>query len=502
MPHGHSHGGVACDGNHGKTEKGGRRGGRGKSKNNGRNTGSGKKSKGRNKKNVARKIKKKRGKHVLPCCACKDRGLPRHCCCHELCCGWNGCGPRHNIAHLPLMECLDKKKYRPGQRRRHSRCFYCYRNLGNWLTLLFTLIGLGGAIVALALYLAPCTPNITFNVRTVNRTIANSSVVKQVNYKYDGANVVLMMDYSGSITGEWQDEVKAAEAVINIFKQEMNANSPFRAAALKWSSDVNYLTTDSNVDAVLTADIDIIDRALAYAKTPGSPQPSGGTNFFPAFGQFYIEIKERSTGAVDVDPNNVHHNFAIFITDGDASDYDISDKPFSSDQGSQGTGGETKDKMCVPLGWPDKDCTAANVIRTIKDMPNTRVLGIFVGDSDDGSAAVHSVSSCDSYTYDYTTKTSPCPYFTSASDFAQLNTALASLMAGLAAEVSVTSSVVTEERQVQEEVTDEIREEVITCEKNTDTFWSILIKSTTFLPRQLPLTLQSPGSSNASDYLI
>ena len=280
-----------------------------------------------------KKKKKKKGKALAPMCDCKKRGLPRHCCCHELCFGWNGCGPRHNIKHLPMFECTDKKKYRPGQRRRHSRCFYCYRNLGNWLTAFFILIGLGGAIAALVLYLAPCSPNITYNTYLQNRTLTNSSVVKQTNYNYDGANVVLMLDFSGSIGNEWVSEVESAEQVLSYFKNNLDAQAPFRAASIIWGGDPAFMETSGSASnwkaggvdgsgtgeqAKLTDDIDLIDRALVYAKTYGT---SGGTNFKAPFFWFQREIKERGTGAVDIDPSNTHHNFAVFITDGEASDY-------------------------------------------------------------------------------------------------------------------------------------------------------------------------------------
>ena len=107
MAHGHSHGGVACDGSHTRmnddpVKK------RRKAK--------------KNRKNKDRSTSNRKGKKnknsAIPCCS-KERGIPRHCCCHELCCGWNGCGKRHNIKHLPLFQCMDPKKYRPGQRRRH-----------------------------------------------------------------------------------------------------------------------------------------------------------------------------------------------------------------------------------------------------------------------------------------------------------------------------------------------------------------------------------------------
>ena len=324
MAHGHSHGGVACDGNHDKAKKKKKK----KKKKGGRsNNGS------RGATSKSKKKKKKKGKALAPMCDCKKRGLPRHCCCHELCFGWNGCGPRHNIKHLPMFECTDKKKYRPGQRRRHSRCFYCYRNLGNWLTAFFILIGLGGAIAALVLYLAPCSPNITYNTYLQNRTLTNSSVVKQTNYNYDGANVVLMLDFSGSIGNEWVSEVESAEQVLSYFKNNLDAQAPFRAASIIWGGDPAFMETSGSASnwkaggvdgsgtgeqAKLTDDIDLIDRALVYAKTYDT---SGGTYFKAPFFWFQREIKERGTGAVDIDPSNTHHNFAVFITDGEASDY-------------------------------------------------------------------------------------------------------------------------------------------------------------------------------------
>ena len=56
----------------------------------------------------------------------------------------------------------------------------------------------------------------------------------KTNYKYDGANVVIMLDFSGSISGEWVEEVESAEMVIDFFKKNMSAQSPFRAAAIRW----------------------------------------------------------------------------------------------------------------------------------------------------------------------------------------------------------------------------------------------------------------------------
>ena len=196
------------------------------------------------------------------------------------------------------------------------------------------------------------------------------------------------------------------------------------------------------------------------------------------------EFQERSTGAVDIDPANTHHNFAIFVTDGEPQDYMSSgslkypyngetlDRPFAPGGSYSGSlDSATSQGICDPKGWTDAECKTANVIRTVKDLPNTKVMGIFVGDKDVGQNGVpvlHNASSCDEYTFDQNTWTSPCPFFTSADNFNELKLALDDLMSKLAAEVSVSSKVVTEERVVEELVTDEIVEEVYTCEKNTD----------------------------------
>ena len=108
-------------------------------------------------------------------------------------------------------------------------------------------------------------------------------------------------------------------------------------------------------------------------------------------------------------------------------------------------------------------------------------MGIFVGDKgvgENGVPILHNVSSCDNYVFDQTIWSSKCPFFTAADDFTALNLALDGLMAKLAAEVSVSSKVVTEEREVEELVTVTNTEPVYTCEKNTD----ILLLALLLLP--------------------
>jgi hypothetical protein len=108
-------------------------------------------------------------------------------------------------------------------------------------------------------------------------------------------------------------------------------------------------------------------------------------------------------------------------------------------------------------------------------------MGIFVGDKSVGQNGVpilHNVSSCDDYTFNQATWSSKCPFFTAADDFTALNLALDGLMSKLAAEVSVSSEVITEEREVEELVTITNSEPVYTCEKNTD----ILLLALLLLP--------------------
>ena len=517
--HGHSHGGVPCDGNHDHShgrrsgdaveyDAKGRRKKRKKKKKSSsdrdrggsssrehdrrsnrrhRDEKKGRSGDGRGReKRSSRENKRRKGKkkHVLPMFD-RRRGLPRHCMCLEMCYGWNGHGPRHNIQHLPHFQFMDKKKYRPGQRRRHSRFFYCYRNVGNWITALFIIIGLTSGILALWLYLQPCTPIVDRYDVVENLTLYNAEEVTHVNYKYDAANVLIMLDYSGSISGMWEDEVTAAESVIDIFQKNLSASAPFRAGAIRWGSTPAYLDAPagppgSGLRAHTTAldqDIGGLKRALAKAK---SLNPSESTAFLEPFAWYEREMDRRSTRAI-MGPNSgiVHHEFAVFITDGEASDYKPygspagRDTPFSGTYAKSGSSDDAVRMFCNKRGWCDgggggntcsdgiaidpatgkikkwpcpcasgqpaptgsKECSAANVIRRVKDRPNTKVLGIFVGDADsDGATALHTLSSCDSYGPD----PQKCPYFTSVEDFAVLQVssivlALLQLRAGCAA---------------------------------------------------------------------
>ncbi len=359
---------------------------------------------------------------------------------------------------------MDKKTYRPGQRRRHSRFFYCYRNVGNWITALFILIGLTSAVLALWLYFRPCTPIIDRYQVLENLTEYSDEKVTHVNYKYDAANVLIMLDFSGSISGLWTQELQAAESVIDIFQGNLSASAPFRAGAIRWGTSPAYLTARAGppgsglgeYTAALGQDIGGLKRALDESK---SKSPNQATEFLQPFGWYEREMDLRSTRAI-MGPNSgiVHHEFAVFITDGEASDYkpdssvlprEGKDVPFKDDYTSASPGGDEAVNMfcnkrgwcsgsggtcsdgyatdpltnrikewpcpCTPNGKGSSYCNVANVVATIKNRPNTKVLGIFVGENARGSIALHSLASCDGY--DLTDSTRKCPYYASVKDF-------------------------------------------------------------------------------------
>ena len=430
---------------------------------------------------TGRKKGKRKIKNLLPMFD-RRRGMPRHCMCFELCLGWNGHGPRHNIQHLPLFQYMDKKQYRPGQRRRNSRFRYCYRNVGNWITGFFSFVGLVSAILALWLYLKPCTPIIEDYEVLENVTVYSDEKVQHTNYKYDAANVLIMLDFSGSITESmWIEEVEAAETVIDIFQKNLAASVPFRAGAIRWGDDPSFLTARAGpagsglgpITTVLGQDIGGLRRALEESKlqTPGQ-----NTLFLQPFAWYEREMDLRSTRTIMSKKSGiVHHEFAVFITDGAAIDYtpyvnnNGHDQPFSGSYSSiysgydqavkmfcnkrgwcSGAGSECADGHAIdpvtgrektwpcpcvsyspsrpltgPPGSGSETCSTANVIRRVKDRPNTKVLGIFVGRSNDnGNIALHNLSSCDSYTMDPKTHDSQCPFFASVEDFSALQVSI------------------------------------------------------------------------------
>ncbi len=136
-------------------------------------------------------------------------------------------------------------------------------------------------------------------------------------------------------------------------------------------------------------------------------------------------------------------NFVIFLTDGLASDYkpdnNGKDQPFSGDYSKPlEYAGAPGVEFCRSRGWCNSDqsdcvnkhgvdastCSPANVIRAVKDIPGTKVIGIFVGDrKGDGPQILHNVSSCDAYTFD-PLKPHACPNTFSTDSFASLKTSI------------------------------------------------------------------------------
>jgi hypothetical protein len=129
----------------------------------------------------------------------------------------------------------------------------------------------------------------------------------------------------------------------------------------------------------------------------------------------------------------------IFLTDGLASDYKPDnqgkDLPFGGDYSKPlQYAGAPGEEFCRSRGWCDSGesgcittpkvdastCSPANVIRSVKDMPGTNVVGVYVGDrAGYGPQVLHNVSSCDTYTFD-PAHPHACPNTFSADSFVSL----------------------------------------------------------------------------------
>ena len=138
-------------------------------------------------------------------------------------------------------------------------------------------------------------------------------------------------------------------------------------------------------------------------------------------------------------------NFVIFLTDGLANDYkpdnNGKDQPFSGDYSGKRLqyAGEPGKEFCRGRGWCSikedncntksnvsnaPTCRSANVIRAVKDIPGTKVIGVFVGDkkrNTNGPQVLHNVSSCDAYTFD-SQYPHACPNTFSADSFDDVKT--------------------------------------------------------------------------------
>jgi len=182
---------------------------------------------------------------------------------------------------------------------------------------------------------------------------------------------------------------KAATSPAKIGTREMTLH----AGAITWGNTPAYLMDGSSA-ATLRSDIASLERAFVDAK---SLSPSGSTYYGAPFTWFANELKLRGAAAQKSKYQaDRQQNFIIFLTDGLASDYkpdsDGKDQPFSKDYSTLlEYAGDRGEEFCLTRGWCDSDtqqhvcvnkfgvnastCASANVIRTVKDIPGTKVIG-------------------------------------------------------------------------------------------------------------------------------
>ena len=187
---------------------------------------------------------------------------------------------------------------------------------------------------------------------------------------------------------------KAATSPAKVGTREMTLH----AGAITWGNTPAYLMDGSNA-ATLRPDIASLERAFANAT---SLSPSGSTYYGAPFAWFANELKLR--GAAAQQPKyqaDRQQNFVIFLTDGLASDYkpdsDGKDHPFSKDYSTfLEYAGDRGEEFCHERGWCDNNtntsqnvcvnklgvnastCASANVIRAVKDIPGTKVIGKYI----------------------------------------------------------------------------------------------------------------------------
>lgn len=230
---------------------------------------------------------------------------------------------------------------------------------------------------------------------------------------------------------------------MSAFKTEVDSSSNtihFNAGAITWGTTPSYLKDpngDGKTDTTLRSDLDSLERALEHAKTL---EPKGVTYYGAPFTWFEHELATR--GAASQQGSYLAQrqlNFVIFLTDGLANDYQPDangkDVPFGGDYSRQlEYAGDFGEAFCGNRGWcnalqngctntgadASSTCSSANVIRAVKDIPGTTVVGIYVGDrKGDGPQVLHNVSSCDEYEFD-PLKPMACPNTFSTSSFASL----------------------------------------------------------------------------------
>ena len=128
-----------------------------------------------------------------------------------------------------------------------------------------------------------------------------------------------------------------------------------------------------------------------------------------------ITVGTNSISSTSYPPGCVFYNGQLFFNQKSSSPYTC----------------RTGDKcVCKTVGCNHKPgvdastCSSANVIRAVKDIPGTTVIGVYVGDRTGyGPQVLHNVSSCDTYTFD-PTHPHACPNTFSTDSFASLKTTI------------------------------------------------------------------------------
>ena len=210
--------------------------------------------------------------------------------------------------------------------------------------------------------------------------------------------------------------------IVSAFKTEIATSSSstihFNAGAITWGTTPSYLKDGGNV-STLKSDLASLERAFAAAK---SLEPSGVTYYGAPFTWFEHELKSRGAASQEGSYQAQRQlNFVIFLTDGLSNDYQPDptngkDMPFGGDYSTPlSYAGDFGETFCGNRGWcnalengckntgvdASATCSSANVIRAVKDIPGTTVVGIYVGDRKGyGPQVLHNVSSCDEYEFD------------------------------------------------------------------------------------------------------
>lgn len=168
---------------------------------------------------------------------------------------------------------------------------------------------------------------------------------------------VFLVDASSSITSEWEDEKRAAEAIIDAFKEV------YEPDVERLHVGVAQFASRTELEQPLTNDL-----GVALSSLRSMQQVGGGTSFAGPLRECQRQLDQYSGAASDT------FDLCILITDG------------NSDEDNQ----ELEDMKLLS--------------------PATKLMGIYVGENSAHREKLHDLTSCGSQRAD-------CPFFESAADF-------------------------------------------------------------------------------------